>query len=100
VPRQTTFELLLQQPARTHDEQAQRFASLHHLSFVFADTAKRIARTLVEQCYAPVAQRRFSPVEGKGVAGGEKYIINNMFFKFVRDIHGIYGGDCGMHCWI
>jgi hypothetical protein len=40
--------------------------------------------------------RRFYPVSGKGVAGGEKYIINNVFFKFVRDIHGIYGGDNGV----
>jgi hypothetical protein len=28
-------------------------------------------------------------------AGGEKYIVNNMFFKLVRDLHGIYGGDLG-----
>ena len=34
-------------------------------------------------------------MSGKGVAGGEKYLVEGIFFKLVRDIHGIYGGDMG-----
>jgi hypothetical protein len=28
-----------------------------------------------------------------GVAGGEKYILNGIFFKFSKDFHNIYGSD-------
>jgi hypothetical protein len=28
-----------------------------------------------------------------GQAGGEKYIVQGIFFKFALDLFGIYGGD-------
>lgn len=33
------------------------------------------------------------PTITKGVAGGQKFISKNIFFKFATDIYGIYGGD-------
>lgn len=28
-----------------------------------------------------------------GVAGGEKYLVEGIFFKFAIDAFGVYGGD-------
>ncbi len=32
-------------------------------------------------------------VDVGGFAGGTKYLINNLFFKFPKDSQGLYGGD-------
>jgi hypothetical protein len=39
------------------------------------------------------AKKTIKPVAAGGQAGGEKYIVQGIFFKFALDIFGIYGGD-------
>jgi hypothetical protein len=94
---QLSFESLLRIPVAKDDAAGHvaKLSAIRRLAHTFATTASRIARVIVEQCYLPAAARTFQPVSGMGIAGGEKYIANNMFFKLVRDIHGIYGGDTG-----
>lgn len=94
---QLSFESLLRIPVAKDDAAGHvaKLSAIRRLAHAFATTASRIARVIVEQCYLPAAARTFQPVSGMGIAGGEKYIANNMFFKLVRDIHGIYGGDTG-----
>lgn len=38
-------------------------------------------------------KKTIKPVAAGGQAGGEKYIVQGIFFKFALDIFGIYGGD-------
>tara|TARA_R110002050_G_C8839155_1_gene505827 strand:- start:85 stop:732 length:648 start_codon:yes stop_codon:yes gene_type:complete len=38
-------------------------------------------------------QKTITPVHMGGVAGGDKYIVNNIMFKFAVDSHDIYGDD-------
>lgn len=60
--------------------------------------------------YLPVEQKTIKPQQVGGFAGGIKYIVNNMLFKFgtyfaarpllfsltrslAMDVHGLYGSD-------
>jgi len=40
-----------------------------------------------------VKQKTIKPVDVGGIAGGEKYIIHNILFKFAVDDKGVYGGN-------
>jgi hypothetical protein len=37
--------------------------------------------------------KTIDPVLLGGVAGGDKYIVNHIVFKFAVDSHNLYGGD-------
>ena len=37
--------------------------------------------------------KTIKPKDAGGVAGGEKYIEEGIFFKFAKDSLGLYGGD-------
>lgn len=54
-----------------------------------------LGKKIVEESTLPVSQRSYQPLSGYGIAGGEKYCVNNMFIKLTRDVAGIYGGDEG-----
>lgn len=42
---------------------------------------------------SPVIKKTIKPMAVGGQAGGEKYIVQGIFFKFALDIYAIYGGD-------
>jgi hypothetical protein len=41
----------------------------------------------------PPERKTIKPINAGGVAGGEKFLVGKIFFKFAVDLHGIYGGD-------
>lgn len=41
----------------------------------------------------PLANKTIKPVSIGGAAGGEKYLVNGILFKFALDFNKIYGGD-------
>ena len=51
-----------------------------------------LATALVEDLHAPLEFKRIQPVSTSGIAGGEKFVQGNVFLKFARDVHGVYGG--------
>ena len=56
--------------------------------------ASSIARVIISELHWPTALRTYPPASDVGgVAGGEKYIHQNLFFKFALDIKGLYGAD-------
>lgn len=59
----------------------------------FGVAAQQIGKLVIEQSTLPPAQRTHKPLEGKGIAGGEKYLVGGIFIKLTRDVAGIYGGD-------
>lgn len=62
----------------------------------FAETASQVAITIIEELHLPLNRRTIlplSPDASRGVAGGEKYVHNGIFFKLSRDWKGLYGGD-------
>lgn len=38
-------------------------------------------------------EKQIKPVDIQGVAGGEKFIVNSILFKFAIDNKGIYEGN-------
>lgn len=58
----------------------------------FRAVAERIAKILVDDMHLPARIRRFPSLPGRGIAGGEKFIVGNVFLKFARDVYGVYGG--------
>ena len=50
---------------------------------------------IIEEVSLPTEEKTIKPVDVGGIAGGIKYISNNILFKFSLDFKGIYGGDEG-----
>jgi len=59
----------------------------------FEEFTARVAAVLVEQLAKPVDQWVIKPLPGFGVAGGEKFVVGQVFCKFARDDKRIYGSD-------
>jgi len=59
-------------------------------------TARVILASTISQnspLFPLVEKKTLRPIAVGGQAGGEKYIVQGIFFKFALDIFGIYGGD-------
>lgn len=59
----------------------------------FMDTASRIAKKIVTEMTLPVDAKTVKPRNMGGIAGGEKYLEEGIFFKFAIDAYDVYGGD-------
>lgn len=60
----------------------------------FATHASRIAQTIILELGLPAALRSIHPASDVGgIAGGEKYVVGRMFFKFALDLKNLYGSD-------
>lgn len=77
------------------NDELRRMRALRDLSDQFAERAKNIGKKIIEELYLPPSEKTILPVTGYvgGIAGGEKYIEDGIFFKFALDNKGIYGGD-------
>jgi hypothetical protein len=84
---------------RSEGSEKRRVKRLYALVQDFRSTSSAIGRAIIVDRTRPPSARRFAPVHGRGVAGGEKYLVTRpgapggIFFKFARDSHGVYGGD-------
>jgi hypothetical protein len=68
-------------------------AKIGTLAREFTDSATRIAKILVSEVFLPASQKTVRPIDVGGVGGGLKYVHRNVFFKFVVDEFGLYGGN-------
>jgi len=68
-------------------------AKIGTLAREFTDSATRIAKVLISEVFLPASQKSVRPIDVGGVGGGLKYVHHNVFFKFVVDEFGIYGGN-------
>ena len=59
--------------------------------FVYA--AETYGRIIISEHCLPDHQKTINPVSVGGVAGGEKYIVSGILFKFAIDGFGLYGSD-------
>lgn len=89
----TEFQLLLSLSAETSEQQIDRDRGILLFYEEFVGQVKRIASTIISEVSVPPHLKTIRPLQVGGVAGGEKYIHDNIFLKFAIDMHGIYGGD-------
>ena len=80
-------------PTGTPTQRLARLVALRRVQAEFGAACEGVVRTVVDDLLLPPAARRLTAVDAGGVAGGEKFIHNGVFFKFARDWKGLYGGD-------
>lgn len=94
-------------PTTTPEQRLQRAWKIYQIYERFIDTAKMIGKTIIAE--VGTHKKTISLSKAGGVGGGgteplaktwqltirlpEKYCTRGIFFKFVRDVYGIYGGD-------
>ena len=66
---------------------------MHLLSKEFTEKAIKLGKTIIEEVDKPADQKTIKPKNMGGIAGGEKYSEEGIFFKFAIDLFKIYGGD-------
>jgi hypothetical protein len=92
-PWQTQFEQALQMSCDNAEVRLQRAVQIRKLVSDFSEVALSVGQVIIEEMRLPKKQKTIFPLSGKGIAGGEKFRVGQMFFKLVRDVFGIYGGD-------
>ena len=50
-------------------------------------------KIIISEIFLPEDEKTIKPKEMGGVAGGKKYIVGNILFKFALDSNGLYGSD-------
>ena len=104
------FQSLLEQNFENTENALARAVKLRELCSDFKEASLECGKYIIEQhlglrtslevgseCKTKIDLRRIKKLEGRGVAGGEKYVHPDLgiFFKFCIDKHNIYGGDEG-----
>lgn len=76
-------------------EHRERQVSLSLLSRDFADACAPIAKMIVDELHLPESQRSIKPANVGGAAGGTKFKVGNVLFKFAVDNpeEPLYGND-------
>ena len=77
----------------TLDAFSRAYAELLNLNQDFIHTAKVFGKIIISEMYLPIDAKTIKPVSVGGVAGGDKYVVHGILFKFAVDAHGLYGGD-------
>eukprot|EP00727_Mastigamoeba_balamuthi_P009543 m51a1_g5210 hypothetical protein (1212) ;mRNA; r:242382-246294 len=78
----------------THnDERLDAYKKLSRLAEDFTYAVKTYARIIISEVYLPKEQKTIKPLENCGFAGGDKYVVQKILFKFAVDSKGIFGGD-------
>jgi hypothetical protein len=87
------FQALMSLPSATPEDIIARERGILVFYDEFITSVKRIASIIVSEVALPPASKSIRPLNVGGIAGGMKFIVNNIFMKFAIDMHGIYGGD-------
>jgi tetratricopeptide (TPR) repeat protein len=69
------------------------FQALADLAEDFVFTATALGKIIISEKYIEEHTKTIKPIHIGGIAGGEKYLIHNIVFKFAIDDRGIYGSD-------
>lgn len=54
---------------------------------------KSYGQIICSERYLPDHKKTIKPTSIGGIAGGEKFIVRDILFKFATDDHGLYGGE-------
>jgi hypothetical protein len=85
---------------RLHD--AHMYSSgdpLYEITRDFTETAKLYGKIIISEMHLPDQQKSIAPASLGGIAGGQKFVVANIVFKFARDVvlesgGYLYGGSC------
>ena len=91
---QTAMDLLRGlTPNTRHEERVKVYQILARLSEDFVWTVKTYGRIIISEESVPVEEKTIKPVSIGGIAGGHKFIVQGVLFKFALDSAGLYCSD-------
>eukprot|EP01121_Diplochlamys_sp_Union-15-3_P013069 TRINITY_DN400_c0_g2_i1.p1 TRINITY_DN400_c0_g2~~TRINITY_DN400_c0_g2_i1.p1 ORF type:complete len:533 (+),score=143.20 TRINITY_DN400_c0_g2_i1:106-1599(+) len=71
----------------------EKFHELCRLAHEFVFVAETYGKVIISEIGLSEKEKSIKPVSVGGSAGGEKYIVQGILFKFALDINGLYGSD-------
>jgi len=77
----------------SYDKRIAAYSKLGKLYQNFIDTATLYGKILISERYLPEECRTFKACDIGGIAGGEKFLVQNILFKICTDHYGVFGGD-------
>ena len=88
------FQRVLQLPEASRQDERLKELQLFALILEFESAVKAIGARIVVETGLPRAQRTVErDTRVGGVAGGDKFVVDGIFFKFSTDRHNLYGGS-------
>jgi hypothetical protein len=87
------LQVLLQRPVFTPEDSRQRNAEVKQLLDRFIVAATPVVETIVKELRLPVADKTIKPIDVGGIAGGTKFIHNNLFIKIAEESQSHLYGD-------
>lgn len=69
------------------------YSNLIHISQDFIHTATTYGKIIINEVYLPPEKKKIKPIDVGGLAGGLKFIVQNILFKFAIDYFDLYGSD-------
>jgi len=76
-----------------YEKRINAYSKLGKLYQNFIDTATLYGKILISERYLPEECRTFKSCDIGGIAGGEKFLVQNILFKICTDHYGVFGGD-------
>jgi hypothetical protein len=86
-------QILSEMPYGTIDQKIEKEHKICSLVDEFKKVVDRVGRKIIDEIHKPVMYKTYKPLDAGGVAGGQKYVAENIFFKLCIDLNGIYGDD-------
>ena len=71
-------------------QQIRGYWNLYYLTEDFVHTAKKYGKIIISEHFLPDNKKTIRPCQVGGTAGGDKYIVHNILFKFAIDSNGLY----------
>jgi hypothetical protein len=92
----TNWSQRLQSIRREHD-QSVAMAKLYEVTSDFNEMARMYGKCIISERHLPPSHKSLKPANLGGVAGGTKYVVCNIVFKFAQDVQlssgeWLYGG--------
>ena len=81
---------MLKHHGQIHERRVQIFLHLSNLAQDFIHCAKTYGRIIISEAETPIEFKTIKPTKIGGFAGGDKYIVNNIMFKFAVDSHNLF----------
>jgi tetratricopeptide (TPR) repeat protein len=80
--------------AQGPEERVACYSELSSLVTDFIYLAETYARIIISEAYMPIERKTIKPSKKfGGVAGGDKYIVHGILFKFANNSQGLYPND-------
>jgi len=76
--------------ADSPQERQRCYSELSALVIDFINMATTYARIIIGETFLPLEEKTIKPVDFGGVAGGEKFIVHGILFKFANNRSGLY----------